>query len=98
MNQLMLGILLAEDPVNTGPDFGKASPVGLTIVVLLLIAVLLLGWSMNRQLKKVPASFDEPEAEAEAQSTAPAQGTVAEAATEAAAEAGAEGSAGESDR
>ncbi|MGV1088863.1 MAG: hypothetical protein ACOYBX_12840 [Mycobacterium sp.] len=96
MNQLMLGILLAEDPVNTGPDFGKASPVGLTIVVLLLIAVLLLGWSMNRQLKKVPASFDEPEAEA--QSTAPAHGTVAEAATEAAAEAGAEGSAGESDR
>lgn len=100
MNHLMLGILLADDPVNTGPDFGKASPVGLTIVVLLLIAVLLLGWSMNRQLKKVPASFDEPEVEsaAAAAPAGPAHEAVAEAATEAAAEAGAEGTAGESDR
>lgn len=70
MNQLALGILLAEEPVNTGPDFGKASPVGLVIVVLLLIAVLLLGWSMNRQLKKVPKSFDEPETAAGADSDA----------------------------
>jgi di/tricarboxylate transporter len=61
MNQLAIGILLADGPVNTGPDFGKASPVGLVIVVVLLIAVLLLGWSMNRQLKKVPKSFDETE-------------------------------------
>jgi hypothetical protein len=45
-------------PRNTGPDFGKASPVGLLIVVLLLIATLLLLRSMNRQLKKVPESFD----------------------------------------
>ena len=59
MRHLVLGALLAEGPVNNGPDFGKASPVGLLIVVLLLIAVLLLGWSMNRQLKKVPASFDD---------------------------------------
>jgi hypothetical protein len=49
----------ADDvPRNTGPDFGKASPVGLLIVVLLLIATLLLLRSMNRQLKKVPESFD----------------------------------------
>ena len=61
MNQLALGILLADDPVNTGPDFGKASPVGLVIVV-----VLLLRWSMNRQLRKVPGSFDESETEANA--------------------------------
>ncbi len=60
MNHLML-VLLAEEPTTTGPDFGKASPVGLLIVVLLLIAVLLLGWSMNRQLKKVPKSFDDTE-------------------------------------
>ena len=45
-------------PHNTGPDFGKASPVGLLIVVLLLIATLLLLRSMNRQLKKVPKTFD----------------------------------------
>ena len=45
-------------PRNTGPDFGKASPVGLLVVVLLLIATVLLVRSMNRQLKKVPESFD----------------------------------------
>jgi hypothetical protein len=45
-------------PHNNGPDFGKASPVGLLIIVLLLIATLLLLRSMNRQLKKVPESFD----------------------------------------
>lgn len=70
MNHLALGILLAEEPVNTGPDFGKASPVGLVIMVLLLIAVLLLGYSMSRQLKKVPESFDEPETAAAATETA----------------------------
>ncbi|HTX96256.1 MAG TPA: hypothetical protein VME67_16160 [Mycobacterium sp.] len=45
-------------PRNTGPDFGKASPVGLLIVVLLVIATLFLIRSMNRQLRKVPESFD----------------------------------------
>jgi hypothetical protein len=52
-------MLLADDaPRNTGPDFGKASPVGLLIVVLLLIGTLALIWSMNRHLKKLPESFD----------------------------------------
>jgi hypothetical protein len=50
--------VLAEAPKNTGPDFGKASPVGLLVIVLLLIGVFLLVRSMNRHLKKVPASFD----------------------------------------
>jgi hypothetical protein len=45
-------------PRITGPDFGKASPVGLAVVVLLLIATLFLLRSMNKQLKKVPDSFD----------------------------------------
>ncbi len=45
-------------PRNHGPDFGKASPLGLLVIVLLLIATLLLMRSMSRQLKKVPASFD----------------------------------------
>lgn len=45
-------------PRVTGPDFGKASPVGLVIVVLLLVATLFLLRSMNKQLKKVPESFD----------------------------------------
>jgi hypothetical protein len=50
--------VIADAPHNHGPDFGKASPVGLLVVVLLLIATLLLLRSMNRQLKKVPPSFD----------------------------------------
>ena len=45
-------------PHNTGPDFGKASPLGLLVVVLLVIATLFLLRSMNKQLKKVPESFD----------------------------------------
>jgi hypothetical protein len=53
----VLIVLLAEGPKNTGPDFGKASPVGLLIVVLLLIAVFALVWSMNRHLKKAQAHF-----------------------------------------
>ena len=53
-------VLLAEDaPRNTGPDFGKASPIALLILVLLLISVLVLGRSMTKQLRKVPENFDD---------------------------------------
>jgi len=56
--------LLADDaPRNTGPDFGKASPLGLVIVVLLLVATFALVWSMNRHLRKLPKSFDQSEPE-----------------------------------
>ena len=51
--------VLADPPKNTGPDFGKASPFGLLITVILLICVFALVWSMNRHLKKLPESFDE---------------------------------------
>ena len=57
MNHYLFSVI-ADAPHNHGPDFGKASPVGLLVVVLLLIATLLLLRSMNRQLKKVPPSFD----------------------------------------
>jgi len=51
--------LLAEDgPHNSGPDFGKAGPFGLLVVVLLLISLLFLVRSMNRHLRKLPESFD----------------------------------------
>ncbi|MCG5430874.1 hypothetical protein LV457_00980 [Mycobacterium sp. MYCO198283] len=50
--------LADEAPRNTGPDFGKASPFGLVIVVVLLIATFLLVWSMNRHLKRLPETFD----------------------------------------
>ncbi|MBB3605622.1 hypothetical protein FHT40_005309 [Mycolicibacterium sp. BK556] len=55
--------VLADPPKNTGPDFGKASPLGLLIVVILLICVFALVWSMNRHLKKLPKSFDEESVE-----------------------------------
>jgi hypothetical protein len=45
-------------PRNSGPDFGKASPFGLLVVVLLLISVMFLMRSMNRHLRKLPDSFD----------------------------------------
>jgi hypothetical protein len=51
-------VLADQAPHNTGPDFGKASPLGLLVVVLLLIATFFLVRSMNRQLRKVPESFD----------------------------------------
>lgn len=50
--------LLADEPRNTGPDFGKASPFGLLITVALLIGTFALVWSMNRHLRKLPESFD----------------------------------------
>jgi hypothetical protein len=63
---LVLGVL-AEDqqPGDTGPDFGKASPFGLLIVVLLMIGTFFLIWSMNRHLKKLPESFDADHAESD---------------------------------
>ncbi len=55
--------LLAEEPTNTGPDFGKASPLGLLVVVLLLIGVFALVRSMNRHLKRVPDEFGSADTE-----------------------------------
>ena len=54
----VLGILADDTPRRSGPDFGKASPFGLLVVVLLLIGTLFLIRSMNRHLKKLPESFD----------------------------------------
>lgn len=51
----------SNDPGGHGDDFGKSSPVGLLLLVLFLIATAFLVRSMNKHLKKVPASFDEPE-------------------------------------
>ena len=40
-----------------GPEWGKAAPIGLLVIVLLCIAGYFLARSMNRHLKRVPASF-----------------------------------------
>lgn len=43
--------LLAQAPSDgpVGPEFGKASPIGLLVLVLLAVAVLMLGWSFHRR-------------------------------------------------
>jgi hypothetical protein len=61
--------VLADPPKNSGPDFGKASPLGLLVVVVLLIGVFILVWSMNRHLKKLPKSFDDEPADGETEPT-----------------------------
>jgi hypothetical protein len=58
VNHLLLNVIADGTPQHHGPDFGKASPVGLLVIVLLVIATLFLVRSMNRQLRKVPKSFD----------------------------------------
>jgi hypothetical protein len=60
---IAIGLLADDAPRDTGPDFGKASPFGLLIVVLLLIGTFLLVWSMNRHLRKLPESFDRDDPE-----------------------------------
>jgi len=71
---LVLTLLADDGPHNTGPDFGKASPFGLLIVVLLLVATFALVWSMSRHLKKLPQSFDADEPEA-TENESPPEGT-----------------------
>lgn len=43
-------------------DVGKAGPLGLLLIVVLLIATALLVRSMSRHLKKVPRSFEAEDA------------------------------------
>lgn len=70
-------ILAQEGPRQTGPDFGKASPFGLIIVVLLLLGTFALVWSMNRHLRRLPESFDnEDSREAGLPGEHPAEGAV----------------------
>jgi hypothetical protein len=58
VSHLLLTVIAAGATKNNGPDFGKASPIGLVVIVALVIATVFLVRSMNKQLKKVPESFD----------------------------------------
>ncbi|WP_327110069.1 hypothetical protein OHB12_19795 [Nocardia sp. NBC_01730] len=63
-------VLLAQTPgTPTGPEFGKASPLGLVIILILLAGTFLLVRSMNRHIKGLPATFEpehpEPDQEAD---------------------------------
>ncbi|WP_235948558.1 hypothetical protein [Nocardia terrae] len=66
----MIMTLLAQGTNSpTGPEFGKASPLGLVIVLVLLAGTIVLIINMNKHIKKLPASFDpehpEPDQEAD---------------------------------
>jgi hypothetical protein len=52
----MIVSILAQQP--TGPEFGKSSPIGLVILVALLVGTALLIWSMNKKIKRLPATFE----------------------------------------
>ncbi|MGV9824330.1 MULTISPECIES: hypothetical protein [unclassified Gordonia (in: high G+C Gram-positive bacteria)] len=56
MSPTTIAVLAAQQP--QGPEFGKASPIGLLVIIVLLIGTGLLIWSMNKQLRKLPKSFD----------------------------------------
>ena len=49
-----------EPPADKGEEFGKASPIGLVVILVLLIATVFLVRSMTKHLRRVPASFDPP--------------------------------------
>ena len=57
-----VALVLAGNPVppaDKGPEFGKASPVGLVVILLLLLATIFLVRSMSKHLRRVPESFDD---------------------------------------
>jgi hypothetical protein len=64
MNPLTLSLAgwLAQSPPTgpKGPEFGGSSPIGLVVTLLLLVALIFLIKSMNKHLRKVPKSFDNP--------------------------------------
>ncbi|GAB2690519.1 hypothetical protein [Nocardia thraciensis] len=65
----MILTLLAQPATNpTGPEFGKASPMGLVIILVLLAGTVLLVRSMNKHIKRLPAEFspEHPEPDQEA--------------------------------
>lgn len=46
--------VLAQAPGDTpvGPDFGKASPIGLLLLVVLVLVVAFIGWSFHRRFSR----------------------------------------------
>jgi hypothetical protein len=60
-----VALVLAQNPVpppDKGEEFGKASPIGLVVILLLGIATVLLIRNMTKRIRKLPPSFDPPSA------------------------------------
>ncbi len=60
MTTLATAVLAAERQLPE--DVGKSGPLGALLVLVLLVAVVLLVKSMSGHLKRLPRSFDEPDA------------------------------------
>jgi hypothetical protein len=58
MSPAVATVLAAVNDEQLPEDIGKAGPIGLLLIVLLLIATALLVKSMSGHLKRVPRSFD----------------------------------------
>lgn len=57
--------LVAQEQVNRGPqgpEFGKAAPVGLLVIIGLLVVILALGYFFNRRMRKMHKRRDFAEA------------------------------------
>ena len=70
-----VALVLAQNPAPPAPrgdEFGKASPVGLVVILLLGIATILLIRSMTKRLRRLPSSFDPPADPPAGEPTAPA--------------------------
>ncbi|MTD12842.1 hypothetical protein GIS00_02640 [Nakamurella sp. YIM 132087] len=49
------------DPsTGKGPEWGKAAPIGLLVIVLLCVACYFLARSFSKNIRRVPTSFDPP--------------------------------------
>jgi hypothetical protein len=59
--QLTLVAQEEAPPPGKGPEFGKASPIGLVVILLLAAATVFLIRSMSKRIRRLPASFDPPE-------------------------------------
>jgi hypothetical protein len=78
MNHLTVLLALAPDPpadvdpsTGKGPEWGKAAPIGLLVILLLCIAVLFLLRSMTRRINRVQGEFDARERAAIAEQPVP---------------------------
>ncbi|WP_020499300.1 hypothetical protein [Sciscionella marina] len=67
---------------GNGPDFGKASPVALLVVLLLLIAVVFLVRSMTKHLRRAQRNLAEPEEQADGSGAEPDPGSESDSAAE----------------
>ncbi|MEI4270742.1 hypothetical protein TEK04_03300 [Klenkia sp. LSe6-5] len=59
---MTVGVLVLAASEQLPEDVGKSGPLGLLLTVVLLVAVLLLGRSMGKHLKRLPPSFDPADA------------------------------------